>query len=126
MIRILLISLCLVTISHGAETEIFSKDQTLWNACKIVARVNQKDQKLLEDYKGLTGLTYLSIELESAKGNENWKGVGAYRKTSYQGNLGDIQHHFAHGSNDSPHEFYVVYKKTDNGYRLDRIWIIGW
>lgn len=70
--------------------------------------------------------------IESIKHNakhKNWRGVGAYRKTTRNTDESvswKVRQHFGYESNLGPHALSVMYRKEDHGYKFYHIMVLGW
>lgn len=103
-----------------------TKDQTYRHASELVAAINEKDWEKLPKESAKMGF------IESIKHNakhENWRGVGAYRKTTRNTDESvswEVRHHFGYESNFGPHELWVMYTREGQRYKFDRIMVLGW
>ncbi|MBK1877090.1 hypothetical protein [Pelagicoccus mobilis] len=103
-----------------------TENETYRHASELVAAVNEKEWKKLPKESGKMGF------IESIKRyatHENWRGVGAYRKTTKNTDESvswDLRHHFGYESNFGPHELLVTYRKDGERYEFDHIIVLGW
>lgn len=103
------------------DQDLLTKDQTYRHACEFVAATNRKD------WNSLPG--HILDLLKAYAEPEDWKGIGAYKRTSTKSdNLDpwDLKHHFSYESIFGPQELLIIYRKEGDGYIFDRIMVLGW
>jgi len=119
----LLLLSSIVAANASDEYDLLSDAETYKHSCEVVAKVNSEDWeylKKLPDPWNAKGILKGHFE------NGRPEGIGAYRETTKDGNLGDLTHHFAFGGRKTPHELLIAYEKKNDYYVIKGIWIQVW